>query len=168
MTIRRELLDAIGYPPGTGWPLWLINTLVQRVLRHDAACRYSKHFTSRVLHPKGLVIEDDCPVVRTCLSVSGGCYLQAADGLFIGRGTIFASNVALVSQDHDMEDFTRAPISASIRIGRQCWIGFGAVVLPGITLGDRTIVGANSVVRHSFPEGNVVIAGAPAIIVRKR
>ena len=148
-------------------PVWLANVVFQKVLRVDADCPVSKHFTSRVLHPAGLEIERNCPKVRTSFAVSGGCYINCADGLWIGEGSIWGPNVAIISQTHDIEDFEKAPPTKGIRIGRQCWIGFGAVILPGVTLGDRTIVGANAVVRTSFPEGHAVIAGLPAGIVRR-
>lgn len=157
-----------GYVGGTGFNLWLVNAIFQRLLRVDAACRYGKHFTSRVLHPSGIVIEDECPYVRRSLAVSGGCYINGADGLHIGQGTIFAPNVAIVSQTHDIDRFDDAPPTPGIRIGRSCWIGIGAVILPGVNLGDGTIVGANAVVNRSFPEGAVVLAGAPARVVKTR
>lgn len=162
----RTLMRRAGYPPGATVPIWVANLLVQRVLRVDAGCRYSKHFTTRVLHPQGLAIENECPKVRTSLAVSGGCYINCADGLWIGEGTIWGPNVAIVSQTHDIDDLDQAPPTGGIRIGRRCWIGVGAVILPGVTLGDRTIVGANAVVRRSFPEGHVVVAGVPAAAVR--
>lgn len=168
MALRSSLSRlAPNYVTGTGVALWAINGFVQRILRFDSGCRYGKHFTSRVLHPVGLTIEDDCPAVRRSLAVSGGCYINAADGLLIGRGTIWGPNVAIVSQNHDIDDFALAPPTKGIKIGRLCWIGVGAVILPGVTLGDRTIVGANSVVNRSFPDGHVVIAGAPARPVRQ-
>lgn len=168
MTLRSSFSRlAPGYVPGTGVALWAINGLVQRGLRLDGDCRYGKHFTSRVLHSTGLSIEDECPNVRRSFAVSGGCYINAADGLHIGRGTIWGANVAIISQDHDLDDFDHAPPTKGITIGRSCWIGFGAVILPGVTLGDHTIVGANAVVNRSFPKGYVVIAGAPARQVRQ-
>ena len=98
-----------GYVRGSGLSLWFINWVVQRVCRLDAACNwYNKHFTTRVMHSQGLEIEGDCPRVLRSLAVSGGCYINAADGLHIGRGTIWAPNVAIVSQDHGREDRTRA------------------------------------------------------------
>lgn len=165
--MRRTLLRLAGYPPGATLPVWLANIVVQRLLRLDADCRYSKHFTSRVLHPRGLVIENECPKVRTSLAVSGGCYINCADGLWIGEGTIWGPNVAMISQTHDIDDFEKAPPTTGIRIGRNCWIGIGAVILPGVVLGDHTIVGANAVVRQSFASGGVVVAGMPARAVRQ-
>jgi acetyltransferase-like isoleucine patch superfamily enzyme len=163
---RARLMRTMNYPPGTGIALWFVNTLFQRVLRLDADCRFNKHFTTRVLHPQGLVIDGDCSKVRRSLAVSGGSYINAADGLWIGRGTIWAPNIAIVSQNHDLENLDEAPPTAGIRIGRACWIGFGAVILPGVTLGDSTIVAANSVVRDSFPDGRAILAGSPARLVK--
>lgn len=160
-------MRAMGYPAGTGFALWFVNTLFQRVLRLDSDCPVNKHFTTRVLHPRGLAIEDDCPIVRRSFAVSGGCYIVCTDGLRIGKGTIWSANVAIVSGDHDRADLERAAPTAGISIGRHCWIGFGAVILPGVTLGDRTFVGANSVVTESFPEGHAVVAGSPARIVKR-
>jgi acetyltransferase-like isoleucine patch superfamily enzyme len=164
--MRRPLDRLLGYVPGTGLNLWLVNFLVQRVCRLDAACPYNKHFTTRVMHPRGLQIENDCERVRRSLAVSGGCYINAADGLWIGMGTIWAPNVAIVSQDHGRVDLDDARPTAGIRIGRGCWLGFGSVIMPNVVLGDRTIVGANAVVTKSFPEGHQIIAGAPARVIR--
>ena len=160
--MTRTLLRRLGYAPGSGASVWAINVLFQRVFRLDAACPYSKHFTSRVMHASGLHIEDDCEKVRRSLAVSGGCYINAADGLWIGRGTIWAPNVAIVSQEHGRTNLDEAPPTQGIRIGRDCWLGFGCIIMPGVVLGDRTIVGANAVVTRSFVSGHAVLAGVPA------
>jgi acetyltransferase-like isoleucine patch superfamily enzyme len=160
--VTRGLRRLFGYVPGSGVPVWAANVLFQRVLRLDAACPYNKHFTSRVMHPAGLHIENNCEKVRRSLAVSGGCYINAADGLWIGTGTIWAPNVAIVSQDHGRENLDVAPRTAGIRIGRDCWLGFGCIIMPGVELGDCTIVGANAVVTRSYPAGHQVIAGVPA------
>jgi acetyltransferase-like isoleucine patch superfamily enzyme len=156
------LLRRLGYAPGSGVSLWAINVLFQRVLRLDASCPYSKHFTSRVMHASGLHIEENCDKVRRSLAVSGGCYINAADGLWIGKGTIWAPNVAIVSQEHGRTNLDDAPPTRGIRIGRDCWLGFGCIIMPGVVLGDRTIVGANAVVTRSFMSGHGVLAGVPA------
>ena len=109
MTGGVHLAQRFGYVPGTGVSLWVINTIVQRVFRLDAECPHSKHFASRVMHATGLHVENNCDKVRRSLAVSGGCYINAADGLWIGTGTIWAPNVAIVSQDHGRFDLDDAP-----------------------------------------------------------
>lgn len=52
-------------------------------------------------------------------------------------------------------------------IGEKCWIGMNSVILPGINLGGNTIVAAGAVVTKSFPQGNVVLAGVPAKIIKE-
>jgi serine acetyltransferase len=165
--MKHALMKSLGYSAGTGLALWLVNGFFQRVLRLDSDCPVNKHFTTRVLHPRGLVIEDNCPIVRRSFAVSGGCYIVCTDGLKIGKGTIWSANVAIVSGDHDRTDLERPLATEGIVIGQNCWIGFGAAILPGVTLGDRTFVGANAVVTESFPEGHAVIAGSPARIVKR-
>ena len=54
-----------------------------------------------------------------------------------------------------------APKVAPITIGRNVWIGIASTVLPGVTIGDNSIVGANSVVTHDVPP-NTIVAGSPA------
>ena len=56
--------------------------------------------------------------------------------------------------------------NAPVHIGKNCWIGAGAVILPGITIGDNTVVGAGSVVTKDLPDG-VVAVGNPCRILRK-
>lgn len=90
-----------------------------------------------------------------------GCYVQAFGPVRIGDYTRVAPNVGLISANHDVRD-GRAHHVSSITIGRYCWLAMGSVVLPDVTLGDFTTVAANAVVTRSFPDGYVVLAGAPA------
>ena len=95
-----------------------------------------------------------------------GCYIQAINGIEIGDYTILAPGVGLISANHDPLDIDRHLPAEPIRIGRHCWIGMNAVILPGVQLGDHTTVGAGSVVTRSFPEGHCVVAGNPARLLR--
>jgi acetyltransferase-like isoleucine patch superfamily enzyme len=100
--------------------------------------------------------------IETCPGYMPGCYIQAINGVHIGDYTQIAANVGLISSNHDIKDNRKHLPAGPIKIGRYCWIGMNAVILPEVTLGDFTIVGAGTVVTKSFPEGYCVIAGNPA------
>ena len=53
-----------------------------------------------------------------------------------------------------------------VKIGNGCWIGGGAIILPGVSIGDGTVIGAGSVVTKDIPD-NVVVAGNPAKIIKE-
>lgn len=96
-----------------------------------------------------------------------GCFINGSNGIIIGDYSYFATNLGLMSSNHDLYDLRKLEISDPIEIGSYCWIGMNSVILPEVKLGDFTIVGAGSVVTRSFPEGYCVIAGNPARIIRK-
>ncbi|NBJ70848.1 acyltransferase [Roseburia sp. 1XD42-34] len=97
-----------------------------------------------------------------------GCYFQNFEGkIFIGKGTYIAPNVGLITQNHKINDLDTHEKPKDIILGTKCWVGMNSIILPGVTLGDNTIVGAGSIVTKSFKEGNYVIAGNPAKIIKR-
>lgn len=98
---------------------------------------------------------------------SPGTYFQNYAGkISIGRGSYIAPNVGLITANHDLNDLDLTGEAKDILIGEKCWIGMGAVLLPGVELGPRTVVAAGAVVTHSFPQGHVVVGGVPAKIMK--
>lgn len=95
-----------------------------------------------------------------------GCYFQGKGKLTIGKGTWIAPNVGIITANHSFDDLDSCDAAENVSIGEKCWIGMNSMILPGVVLGDRTIVGAGSVVTKSFPEGNCVIAGNPAKVIK--
>jgi acetyltransferase-like isoleucine patch superfamily enzyme len=95
---------------------------------------------------------------------SGGCYIQGANGIEIGDNTIFAAGIKIISSNHQPGNMDGWVEERPIKIGKNCWIGANAVILPGVELGDHVIVGAGAIVTKSFPSG-VIIAGNPARIL---
>jgi acetyltransferase-like isoleucine patch superfamily enzyme len=90
-----------------------------------------------------------------------GCYIQGLGGITIGDYTQIAPHVAIVSANHNVYD-GRKHITAPIHIGKYCWLGAGCKIMPGVELGDWTVVGAGAVVTKSFPDGYCIIGGVPA------
>ncbi len=165
---KMQLFEKYLFIRGIGLSLYIVNWIYQIVFRIDPS-PYNKCFTSRVIASENITIVNNCPEVRKSLAVSGGCYIQATHGIEFGSNTIWSFNVTMVTSDHDFDDFRleNSDKSGPIKIGDNCWVGSGVVILPKVTLGAKTIVGANSVVTKSFESGNVVIAGCPAKIIRK-
>lgn len=89
--------------------------------------------------------------------------------IYVGDYTMFAPNVLLASATHPILPALRQKgyqYNLPIRIGKNCWLGAGVIVLPGVTIGDNTVVGAGSVVTKDLPP-NVVAVGNPARILRE-
>lgn len=97
-----------------------------------------------------------------------GCYYQDFQAkIVIGKGTYIAPNVGLITQNHKIGDLDNHDEAKDIILGNKCWIGMNSTILPGVILGDETVVGAGSVVTKSFPEGRCVIVGNPARILKR-
>lgn len=92
---------------------------------------------------------------------SPGCYFQAINEITLGKGTYIGPNVGIITANHDPLNLSRHLDSYPVKIGNNCWIGMNSVILPGVILGDNTIVGAGSIVTKNF-SGNCIIAGSPA------
>ncbi len=116
------------------------------------------NFQSNILYPEN--IEFDVDYIDNFFNF--GCYYQAVGKIKIGKRTQIAPNVGIITSNHDLLDIDRHVEAKAVSIGDDCWIGMNAMILPGVTLGNHTVVGAGSVVTHSFPEGKCVIAGNPA------
>lgn len=89
--------------------------------------------------------------------------------IYVGDCTMFGPNVTVATAGHPILPELREKAyqyNASVRIGKNCWIGAGAVILPGITIGDNVVVGAGSVVTKDLPD-NVVAVGNPCKILRE-
>lgn len=145
----------------------LINFIYQRIFFINYFSDFSVHYTSRVSGTRNLKFNKNDPKVLASFAASGGCYFSIFDDtvLEIGDGTIWSYGVGMHTANHDFFD-RDVYIKKSIKIGKNCWIGQGAVITAGVELGDNVTVGANSVVTKSFP-GNVVIGGIPAKIIKE-
>ena len=147
-----------------GWE-WITRDVIYRITKTNTTkARVPVGFNCHILMPENIIFDpDDLNVFQTF-----GTYFQAIGKITIGKGTYIGPNCGLITANHDLSDLNRHQDPADIVIGKNCWIGMNSVVLPGVVLGDNTIVGAGSVVTHSFPEGFCIIAGTPAKTIKNR
>jgi acetyltransferase-like isoleucine patch superfamily enzyme len=100
------------------------------------------------------------------------CTISAFQHISIGRECIIADRVMMIDFDHGMVEVER-PIreqgiyKRDVQIGHNCWIGYGACILRGVTVGDNSVIGTSSVVTCPFPD-NSVVGGIPARLIRTR
>ncbi len=89
--------------------------------------------------------------------------------IYVGDCTMFAPNVTVSTAGHPINPELREQAyqyNIPIHIGKNCWIGAGAVITPGVTIGDNTVIGAGSVVTKDIP-ANVVAVGNPCRVMRE-
>ena len=108
------------------------------------------------------------------ISIGEGCYFNAGTTFIddwkieIGKNCLFGPNVTLCTTGHPISPNHRMDgmYSFPIKIGNTCWIGANVIVLPGVTIGDNTVIGAGSVVTKDVPDYTIA-AGNPCRVICK-
>lgn len=88
--------------------------------------------------------------------------------IYVGDNTMFGPNVTVATAGHPINAKLREKgyqYNAPVSIGKNCWIGAGALIMPGVTIGDNVVIGAGSVVTKDVPS-NVVAVGNPCRVLR--
>ncbi len=140
---------------------YLTDFMFRKILRHNPGVKWAIHHTSTIRCPERIkrgkgVYPGDSP----------GVYINACNGVEIGDYTNLGPNVGIISANHDVINNDIHVSAAPVIIGKHCWLGMGAVVLPGVQLGDFTIAGAGAVITKSFPDGYCVLGGNPARVIK--
>ena len=89
--------------------------------------------------------------------------------IYIGDKTMFGPNVVLATANHPILPELREKAyqyNKEIHIGKNCWLGAGVIVVPGISIGDNSVIGAGSVVTRDIPD-NVLAVGNPCRVLRE-
>ncbi|WP_207940350.1 hypothetical protein DOK78_002167 [Enterococcus sp. DIV2402] len=98
--------------------------------------------------------------------INAGCNFQDQGGIFIGDHTLIGHNVVLATLNHGIQPEDRTTLyPAPIIIGKNVWIGSNATILPGVTIGDNSIIAAGAVVSKNVSP-NTIVGGVPAKVVK--
>ena len=99
--------------------------------------------------------------------INSGCCFQDQGGIELGDGCMIGHQVVIATLNHDLMPERRASmIPAKVTLGRNVWVGAHATILPGVTIGDNSVVAAGAVVTKDVP-ANCVAAGVPARVVKR-
>jgi acetyltransferase-like isoleucine patch superfamily enzyme len=124
----------------------------------------------------GMIPGQQC-ITNPVVTIGDRCLIGRGSGIVghfsieIGNDVWTGHNVYITDQNHGYEDVTR-PISQqsqperAVKIGDGSWLGYGSVVLPGVTIGEHCVIGANSVVTHDVPSFSVAV-GVPARVIKQ-
>ncbi|MCD1124790.1 acyltransferase [Jinshanibacter sp. LJY008] len=158
--ILSIFLKKIGFPTYIAWPIFscgLKRVTIGKRVRIFPGSRIETH-------GDGIIDIKDNVAIGQNFHITSGC------NLIIGEGTLITANVVITNIDHDYSDIIipihcQQFILSDTIIGRNCFIGSGAIIQAGTVLGEHCIVGANAVVKGIFPPYSVIV-GVPAKIVK--
>ncbi len=99
--------------------------------------------------------------------INSGCKFQDQGGIFIGDRCLIGHNVVIATLNHHMDvERRRGMTPKSVRLGNDVWVGSGAILLPGITVGDGAVVAAGVVVTKDV-EAHTIVGGNPARLIKR-
>lgn len=129
-------------------------------------CSY-RLLSSTFSYPENLILGDD-------VHLGKGTEIDAAGGVEIGSGVIFAPEVCVYSRTHNFNSidlvalpFDNRMLTAKVKINDYVWIGRRVIILPGVKIGKAAVIGAGSVVSKDIPDYAVAV-GNPAKVVKYR
>jgi len=163
MLIRNSFKTIKEHMRDIGYTNYIRILIFQKIFRFNSNVPWPVHPSSVVSCPKKIFRATNRPY----LGLGVGSYIQAMNGIYVGKNTRVGPGVKMISANHNIYDFDKHDPAPPIRIGNNCWIGANAVILPGVELADHIIVAAGAVVSKSFLEGDCVIDGVPVKIIKK-
>jgi acetyltransferase-like isoleucine patch superfamily enzyme len=147
-----------------GWGWVLRGILIQKIIGFNRHVPWPIAPANAIDEPAGIVFHPD----DLQNFMHHGCYFSNVGGgkITIGRGTLIAPNVGIVTTNHALNHTQGHSVPLDVSIGERCWLGMNSVILPGVCLGENTVVAAGSIVTKSYSEGWCVLGGTPARILK--
>ena len=140
---------------------------------HIRGYYYSKIFKScgkkRPFINRGVVLS--CPQNIECgsnVTINPQCYFAAKGGIFLGDNVTLSAGAKILSSSLKVENgvIQKRHIHKPVILKNNVWLGAGAMICPGVTVGENTIIAAGAVVTKDIPS-NQVAAGVPAKVIRQ-
>lgn len=119
---------------------------------------------SRLMVPTSVVRGNNVKIGKNVVIQTNSLFMSAG-GITIEDDVLVAANAQLISNNHDPEEHQILTCKPVV-LKRNCWIGAGATILPGVTVGENAIVGAGAVVTKDV-EPNTVVGGIPAKLIKR-
>ncbi|MCR4619411.1 MAG: galactoside O-acetyltransferase [Paludibacteraceae bacterium] len=119
---------------------------------------------SRLMAPTSVVRGKNVKIGKNVVIQTNSLFMSAG-GITIEDDVLIAANVQLISNNHDPEEHQILTCKPVV-LKRNCWIGAGATILPGVTVGENAIVGAGAVVTKDV-EPNTIVGGIPAKLIKR-
>ena len=134
--------------------------LLVRLFGGNISWQASLHPTANIDYPWNLTMDAKS-------SLGEKCWVYAMASISIGEYSCIGKDVYLLTGSHDIEKSTFDLVTRPIDIGKGCWVATASTILPGIVIGDYSVVAANSVVVKNI-EPWTVVGGNPAKFIKKR
>ena len=147
-----------------GWRWVLRAVFIQKILGFNRHVPWPISPSNAIDDPLGIFFDPD----DLQNFMHHGCYFSNVGGgkIIIGKGTVIAPNIGIITSGHQLGDVTKHLPPKNVIVGKNCWLGMNSILLPGVCLGDNTVVAAGAVVTTSHTEGWCVLAGVPARNIR--
>ena len=158
-------------------------TFVEKLYDFNATRPLEQEKRAKILKDMFAEIGEDCYIEPPLHTNWGGKHVHFGKGvyanfnltlvddthIYVGDYTMLGPNVVLATAGHPILPELRPlayQYNMPIHIGKNCWLGAGVIVLPGVAIGDNTVIGAGSVVTKDIP-ANVVAVGNPCRVLRE-
>ena len=183
MTEKEKLHSGELYLPGDDEIMKEQNVFLNLLFEYNnlAPSEYTKK--SALLNKMFAEIGDNCYIETPFRANWGGHHVHFGSNvyanfnltlvddthIYVGDYTMFGPNVTIATAGHPILPILREKVyqyNKPVHVGRNCWIGAGAIILPGVTVGDNTVIGAGSVVTKDIP-ANVIAVGNPCRVMRE-
>ena len=119
---------------------------------------------SRIMPPLTVVRAKNVRIGKNVV-IMNNCLMMSAGGITIEDNVLVAANCQLISNNHDLEEH-QIITCKPVHLKKNCWVGAGATVLPGVTIGENSVVGAGSVVTKDVSD-NCIAVGCPAKVIKQ-